>query len=147
MGVSISEKRSPFGDRDRALIRRRRWGRTGLCIAALAGLCVWLELCYSAQVNASIIAVNVSARMLQAEKNPPPSSPAAIDRDRWGRPFARFEREDCLVLVSYGSDGVPDRADYGTSLCAAVPEHRSSCWWPTLDTVVVNGVPVSSCMK
>lgn len=125
----------------------RRRELIALVVLALTALCVWLERCYSAQVNASISAVKLSARIIGAKKTAPESPVGEEMLDRWGRPFARFEHGDCLVLVSYGSDGVPDRADYGTSLCSAVPQHRSSCWWPTRDTVVVNGVPTSACMK
>lgn len=113
-------------------------------VVSVAAGFMWFELCYSAQVNASISAVNLSARILEAKKE---SLEPPLALDRWGRPFGRFEGKDCLVLVSYGSDGVPDRDDYGTSLCATIPKARSSCWWPTLDTVVVNGAPTSSCMK
>jgi hypothetical protein len=108
---------------------------------------VWLEQSYSSQVNASILTMKTSAHMIERQMQPANTTLAPESRDHWGRPFAHFEREGCLVLVSYGSDGIPDTDSYGTSLCDGTQKASSSCWWPTFDTVFVNGKPIKSCLK
>ncbi|HEY2509404.1 MAG TPA: hypothetical protein VGI39_00985 [Polyangiaceae bacterium] len=69
--------------------------------------------------------------------------------DYWGRPFLYLHDADgyCFVLVSYGSDGRPDPGEaYDLSLCAETTK-RSTCAWPTRDTVFVNGEPLRFCLK
>ncbi len=119
---------------------------SALVVASASGM-LWLERSYSAQVNASLLTREVSEQIVESGTQSARASAISDSRDHWGRPFAHFEREGCLVLVSYGSDGVPDTDGYGTSLCDAPPRPSSSCWWPTRDTVFVNGKPLKYCLK
>jgi len=119
----------------------------GFVLVALGSCGAWLEGPYSKQVNASIRTRRVSAAVAQRHRDEGAFPRVLEDRDSWGRPFGYFVRGDCVVLVSYGDDGAPDVTDYGPALCDSPPRRTSSCWWPTLDTVFVNGTPVQSCSK
>ena len=67
--------------------------------------------------------------------------------DYWGHPFLYLHDGECFVLVSYGSDGKPDSNErYDLSLCRETAK-RSTCAWPTIDTVFVNGEPLRFCLK
>lgn len=92
----------------------------------------------------------MNAALGHVEKKPYGSGqlPAALKTlDYWGRPFLYLHDSECFVLVSYGSDGKPDPNEtYDLSLCRETTQ-RSTCAWPTIDTVFVNGEPLRYCLK
>ena len=139
-----------------------------LLVAAVALPAAWLAnllLCFTPQVNSSIAALHAlgeitawrEAQRLGLEyfdftshlaRGPGPVPPTLRSLDFWGRPFLYLHYDDgCFVLVSYGSDGKQDQGEtYDHSLCQPTVT-RSTCSWPTLDTVFVNGLPVRYCLK
>ena len=69
-------------------------------------------------------------------------------RDRHGRPITYLHDDAHFVLVTFGSDGIPDRPDYETLLGLADPKaKRRNCLRPTLDTVIVDGHMWQGCSE
>lgn len=114
-------------------------------MAVIAAAVAWLELCYSAQINASI-ATRIAAAEVRRQTDGGVKPQTLASHDHWGRPFLYLTSSDCDLLVSYGSDGKPDDR-YDLSMCELPAEPRSSCAWPTSDTIYINGEPRKACGK
>ncbi len=142
------------------IIKRGLWSLFALL------LILWiaqLELCFTPQVRAAMTAAaacrEIAKWRWEHRETPTPSTidlaswrsdplPETVKSlDYWHRPFLYLHDDDCFVLVSYGSDGKPDaNQTYDLSLCRETTK-RSTCGWPTKDTVFVNGEPLRYCLK
>lgn len=120
-------------------------------VATGCGLVVgvlWLQLCLAPQVNSAIL-VQVACREVESRTVDGARPPSLESRDYWGRPFFYASHDDCYLIASYGSDGRADAA-YDLSLCQVTTgrhPRQTSCWWPTMDTVYINGKPFKACGK
>lgn len=130
------------------LWRRLRLRWWVFVLAALVGGVLWLQFCFSVQVNAAIRAQAASAEV-QRNTLGAIRPPSLTQKDYWERPFLYLTSADCFVVVSFGSDGKPDE-NYDLSVCKWPTGRyapRTSCIWPTMDTVYINGLPAKACGK
>jgi hypothetical protein len=68
-------------------------------------------------------------------------------KDYYGHEVVYIHDDEHFLLVSYGSDGVPDGFDYAKLLSEPVDRMRSNCLWPNWDTVVSCGFVWQGCGK
>lgn len=127
-------------------VRRSTWPWIVAVTVVLGATCWNVESRYEQQINATLKTTWASTQ-IERRKEAAGALPVAVDVvDYWGRPFGYFTAGECFVLVSYGSDGVPDRA-YDASMCSTPPAKRRNCLRPAEDTIFVNGDPVQFCAQ
>ena len=147
-GRSSSKPMRTFAIRLRGLRGLSSRWRLLTCLGLVTTTILWLQLCFAVQVNSAILA-QAASQEVQTETVDGVRPRALKQRDYWGRPFLYLQSAECFAVVSFGSDGKPDDA-YDLATCKLeTGRHppRTSCIWPTMDTVYVNGAPAKACGK
>ena len=115
------------------------------CFVAYAG---WWSYAFTKQVN-NTIRLTAYSDAVAAMRDNAGELPATFDgrKDWYGRDVVYIHDDRHYMLVSYGSDGQADRADYATLLGVPFDEHRNVCLWPRRDTVVSDRMVWQGCGK
>ena len=136
----------PWAD-DVGVVRRRAIAIGLVAVLVLitgAGLAI---RSFEDQVNNSIL-VQLLASRVRNERAAHGAYPKSInERDFWGRELLYIANGTGFVLVSFGRDGRPDRADYARLIGYKPSSVSNTCLSPSSDTVFTDQGPVSCCLK
>jgi hypothetical protein len=131
-------------------VLRARW-TTFLAVAGAVAVLVVLREghTYTLQVNNFIRAYATFLETQEYRKRTGTLPTTVGVTDVWGRAF-RYETDGQNVLiVGFGSDGVPDDPSYSIVSYATTSDvpRRTACWDRTRDTVLFNAHLVQGCAK
>ena len=133
-------------------ILRKLWAVKGRVAVGLVlsyvMYCGWWLYSFTKQVN-NTIKLNAYSEEVARLRDNAGALPAAFDghKDWYGREVVYIHDGLHFMLVSYGSDGEPDRLDYPKLLGVRFEEHRKNCLWPNSDTVVSDRMVWQGCGK
>ena len=124
-----------------------RWIALGAFVCFVAYAAGW-NYAFTKQVN-NTIKLNAYSEEVARLRDNAGALPAAFDghKDWYGREVVYIHDGLHFMLVSYGSDGEPDRLDYPKLLGVRFEEHRKNCLWPNSDTVVSDRMVWQGCGK
>lgn len=112
---------------------------------ALIAAGVWSYKLHMAQLN-DAIALERCVLEIEREQRDTGRLPRSVNCfDHYGAPIAYVVRDGTYVLISAGSDGLPD-ASYSAVDPTDIPS-ASTCLSRGADTVFVGGHPVRHCLK
>ena len=115
-------------------------------LAAFLAVFVWgYQLIYG-QLNNSL-ALQLCVMRIEKEKRVTGNLPSSVDcLDHWGGPVAYVVRDGTYVLVSAGSDGVADDANYASMKPSDIAS-ADICLTRGADAVFVGEHAVRRCLK
>lgn len=115
-------------------------------LAAFMAAVVWGYQLYSGQLNNSL-ALQLCVMKIEKKQRATGSLPSSVDcTDHWGHPVEYVVRDGTYVLVSAGSDGVAEDANYGSMKPSEIAS-ADICLTSGADTVFVGQQPVRRCLK
>jgi hypothetical protein len=108
----------------------------------------WWLYAFTKQIN-NFIRLSAYSEEVARLRDNAGALPAAFDahKDFYGREVVYVHDDRHFMLVSYGSDGVPDGIDYAKFLDLPVGERRDNCMVPSRDTVMIDGRIWQGCAK
>jgi hypothetical protein len=144
----------------RSLLRRlwnAKWRLVAVLVGAYAVYLAWYTYSFTLQIRNTLMLIDYSDEVA-ALRDRAERLPASFDgrKDYYGHDIIYIQDDDHYMLVSYGSDGKPDRTDYATLLHVSVEPGRNSldgskrhnnCALPSWDTVIVNRDVWQGCGK
>ena len=126
--------------------KKLRWS-LALSVACAAVALGWLEYrAFTAQVANYMCAYGVFYRAEKGRDASGSYPKEMVEADVYGNAINYQTNGHDVLVVSYGADGVPDRAAY-TPDAIAVMARRSACWDRNRDTVLLNGHIIQGCAK
>jgi hypothetical protein len=131
---------------------RRLVNARGLVADGLFVCCVvyvgWCGYSFTEQIN-NFIKLDLCSREISKVRKGTGAFPAVFEghKDYYGRDVVYVHDDGHFMLLSYGSDGVPDGLDYAKLLDVPVGKRRDNCLVPSRDTVLIDGHIWQGCAK